>query len=295
MPAEPRERPVVVILCGGRGTRLQQQAREVPKPLVEIGGRPIVWHVIGIYAAQGFKRFVLAGGYRGEQIARFLAREHWPHGVSVELLETGDDTPTGGRVMRAAEHLSGERRLCVTYADGLADIDLQRLLGFHAAHGAAATLTVVRPHLQFGVAELDGHDRVTGFAEKPRSEHWINGGFFCFERPFLDSLGADQVLERDPLEHLARAGQLRAFRHEGFWRCMDTLKDAIALNDLWSSGEPPWRVWEGRAPGADAPAARGVRVAQDRRPARQKGPAQDARVGHGAQDPRAATPPLVVP
>jgi hypothetical protein len=140
--------------------------------------------------------------------------------LEVELLDTGADTPTGGRVMRAAEHLAGEQRVCVTYADGLADIDLGESLAFHEAHGAPATMTVVRPLLQFGVARLDGEDRVTGFAEKPRSEHWINGGFFCFERVFLDSLEPDCVLERAPLERLARAGGLRIYRHEGFWRCM---------------------------------------------------------------------------
>jgi glucose-1-phosphate cytidylyltransferase len=261
-----------VILCGGRGTRLQERASEVPKPLVEVGGRPIVWHVIGLYAAQGFDRFVLAAGYRGDLMARFLERERWPRPVQVELLDTGADTPTGGRVKLAAGHLEGEPRVCVTYADGLADIDLGRLLGFHDAHGARATLTVVRPLLQFGVAQLDGEDRVRGFTEKPRSEHWVNGGFFCFERDFLDSLGSESVLERDPLERLARGGELRAYRHEGFWQCMDTLKDAIALNDLWSSGAPPWRPWEGGdgpwreiagAPGAGAPGAGGVRAATD--------------------------------
>ena len=257
MQAEPRERPPVVILCGGRGTRLQEHSREVPKPLVEIGGMPIVWHVIRLYAAQGFERFLLAGGYRCELIARFLQRERWPQRVRVELLDTGADTPTGGRVMLAARHLACERRLCVTYADGLADIELGRLLAFHAAHGALATMTVVRPQLQFGVAQLDEHDHVTGFAEKPRSEHWINGGFFCFERAFLQGLTPECVLERDPLTRAAAAGELRAYRHEGFWQCMDTLKDAIALNDLWSAGAAPWRSWQEDVP-ASGEAARAL-------------------------------------
>jgi glucose-1-phosphate cytidylyltransferase len=246
-----------VILCGGRGTRLQESASEVPKPLVEIGGRPIVWHVIRLYAAQGFERFVLAGGHRGELIERFLGGERWPARVRVELLDTGDDTDTGGRVLLAAAHLPEEPRLCVTYADGLADIDLGALLAFHGGHGSSATLTVVRPRLQFGVAELDGRNRVIGFTEKPRSEHWINGGFFCFERAFLSALEADSVLEREPLERVARAGELRAYRHEGFWQCMDTHKDVLALNDLWSSGAAPWRLWEDdEVPVAEREAAR---------------------------------------
>jgi glucose-1-phosphate cytidylyltransferase len=244
LPAEASERPPVVILCGGRGTRLQEHASEIPKPLVEIGGRPIVWHVIRLYAAQGFERFLLATGYRGELIERFVGAERWPAGVRVEVLDTGADTDTGGRVMLAAEHLADEPRACVTYADGLADIDLEELLAFHSGHGSSATVTVVRPRLQFGVAELDGHDRVIGFTEKPRSEHWINGGFFCFERAFLGELAAESVLERDPLERVARAGQLRAYRHQGFWQCMDTHKDVLALNDLWSSGAAPWRLWD---------------------------------------------------
>jgi glucose-1-phosphate cytidylyltransferase len=230
----------VVILCGGRGTRLQEHASEIPKPLVEIGGRPILWHVIGIYARQGARRFVLATGHRGEQIAAFVAAQRWPEGVDVRCVDTGVDTPTGGRVLRAAEHVGGRFR--VTYADGVADVDLRAQAAFHAGHGALATMTVVRPRLPFGVARLDGDGAVTGFAEKPRSEHWINGGFFVFERGVLDYLGEDSVLERAPLEGLAAAGQLRAFRHGGFWECMDTYKDAVALNDLWAGGAAPWQV-----------------------------------------------------
>jgi glucose-1-phosphate cytidylyltransferase len=241
--AHPPSRPPVVILCGGRGTRLQEHTREIPKPLVEIGGRPIVWHVIQLYAMQGFRRFVLATGYRGELIERFAAATEWPDGVSVECEDTGLHTPTGGRIKLLAGWLAGEDTFCATYADGVADLDLDALLRFHAAHTAAATMTVVRPRLQFGVTELDRDGRVTGFREKPRSEHWINGGFFCFEPAVHDYLSADTALEREPLEGLAAAGQLRAFRHDGFWDCMDTYKDAVVLNDLWASGEAPWTVW----------------------------------------------------
>ncbi len=232
----------VVILCGGRGTRLQEHTRAIPKPLVEIGGRPIVWHVVQIYAAQGFRHFILATGYRGEMLEEFAAAERWPDGVSVECVDTGEDTPTGGRIHLLRDRFAQER-FCVTYADGVADIDLAEELRHHAEHGGLATMTVVRPELQFGVTELGEGDRVSGFTEKPRSEHWINGGFFCFQPGVFDYLTEDSVLEREPLESLAGDGQLHAFRHTGFWECVDTYKDAVTLNDLWSSGAP-WKVWE---------------------------------------------------
>jgi len=214
----------------------------VPKALVEIGGRPILWHVVQIYAAQGFDRFLLATGYMGEAVEEFAAAERWPDGVRVECIDTGLDTLTGGRVAALSDRLA-EGTFCVTYADGVADVDLGALLEFHSGHGAHATVTVVRPNLQWGVAELDG-DEVAGFVEKPRSEHWINGGFLCFGPEALDYLGPESVLEREPLERLAAEGQLRAYRHEGFWDCMDTYKDAVVLNDLWSAGRAPWRIWD---------------------------------------------------
>jgi glucose-1-phosphate cytidylyltransferase len=232
-------KPPVVILCGGRGTRLRERTEAVPKALVEIGGRPILWHVIGIYAAQRFERFLLATGYLGEMVEEFVVAEDWPSGVEVECVDTGVDTPTGGRIARLGERLGGEA-FCATYADGVADIDLEALLDFHTGDDALATVTVVRPHLQWGVAKIDADDRVGGFVEKPRSEHWINGGFFCFEPEALAYIGADSVLEREPLERLAAEGHLRAYRHEGFWDCMDTYKDAVVLDDLWSSGQAPW-------------------------------------------------------
>jgi glucose-1-phosphate cytidylyltransferase len=238
-------KPPVVILCGGRGTRLRERTASVPKALVEIGGRPILWHVIGIYAAQGFRRFLLATGYLGEMVDDFVAGEEWPAGIEVECIDTGLDTPTGGRIALLGERLNGSS-FCATYVDGVADVDLRALLDFHRAHGGLATLTVVRPHLQWGVAELDG-DAVAGFVEKPRSEHWINGGFLCLEPGALAYLEEDSVLEREPLERLAADDQLSAYRHEGFWDCMDTYKDAVTLNDLWASGEAPWRVWDAAA------------------------------------------------
>jgi glucose-1-phosphate cytidylyltransferase len=233
----------VVILCGGRGTRLQEHASSIPKPMVEIGGRPILWHVIQIYLAQGFRRFLLLTGYQGEQISRFVDDQAWPAECEIRCLDTGADTPTGGRVHLAAAELS-ESDFCLTYADGVADIDLKRLLRYHAGHDAPATMTVVRPALPFGVAELDHDGVVTGFSEKPRSERWINGGFFCLAPAVLKLLSAGSVLEREPLQRLAAGGGLRAFRHEGFWDCLDTYKDAVALNDMWASGKAPWKLWD---------------------------------------------------
>jgi glucose-1-phosphate cytidylyltransferase len=235
--------PSVLILCGGAGTRLREHSQSIPKPLVEIGGRPIVWHVIQIYLAQGFTDFLLLTGFEAELIEAFVAAERWPAGVTVRCLETGVGTPTGGRLSKAASAVADTETVCVTYADGVADIDLHRLLGDHRQHGALATMTVVQPELQFGVAELNGAGVVRGFIEKPRSEHWINGGFFCFEPSVLRAIGPDEVLEREPLQRLAEAGKLRAFRHEGFWDCMDTYKDAVLLNELWASGQAPWKLW----------------------------------------------------
>jgi glucose-1-phosphate cytidylyltransferase len=236
----------VAILCGGRGTRLRERTESIPKALVEIGGRPILWHVIGIYAAQGFRDFLLCTGHRGDQIRDWVRAEQRPAGVEIECLDTGEDTPTGGRMKMAGDRI-GSEPFNATYADGVADVDLGALLEFHHAHGGLATLTVVQPTLQFGVAELDREGRVLRFDEKPRFESWTNGGFFRFEPGAVEYMGIDEPLERGPLERLAADGQLRAYRHGGFWDCMDTYKDAVYLNDLWSSGEPPWHVWQPEA------------------------------------------------
>ena len=232
----------VAILCGGRGTRLQEHTVSIPKPLVEIGGEPILWHVIQIYAAQGLRRFWLATGYKGHLIEEYVASRHWPEGVEVHCVDTGEDTPTGGRI-RKLGNLLDDRAFCATYADGVADIDIRALIEFHRSHGDLATVTVVRPELQFGITELDGDGRVRGFQEKPRSEHWVNGGFFCFEHGALGYVGEDSILEREPLERLAAVGQLHAYRHDGFWECMDTYKDSVLLNDAWSAGRAPWKIW----------------------------------------------------
>jgi len=229
--------PLVAILCGGKGTRMRARGEELPKPLVEIGGRPVLWHVMSLYAAQGFGRFLLLTGNGHGAVERFAETLEW----DVRCLDTGADTPTGGRVHRAREEL-GAGTFCLTYADGVADIDLRALLGFHAERGGAATITVVRPASPWGVAELAGDGRVDGFREKPRLDSWVNGGFMVMEPRALDAIGPDDVLERAPLEQLAGAGELFAFRHEGFWDCMDTYKDTLLLNELWERGEAPWRA-----------------------------------------------------
>ncbi len=225
----------VLILCGGRGTRLNG---ERPKPLMEIGGHAIVWHVVSIYAAQGFRDFLLLTGYQGEEVERWAREAAWPEGVRVQCVDTGLDTPTGGRVHRIRDRIAGP--FCLTYADGVADVDLAALAARHRETGALATMTVVRPELPFGVAVLDG-DRVSGFREKPQADQWVNGGFFVFEAAVLDYLSDDCVLERDPLERLAADGALAAYRHPGFWRCLDTYKDKIALEEAWAAGRvAPW-------------------------------------------------------
>lgn len=239
----------VVILCGGRGTRLQEKTHLIPKALVEIGGKPIIWHVVRIYAAHGFRRFTLLTGYLHEEIERFLETAEWPDGVAVEAVDTGESTQTGGRVHAVADRLRDGGTFCLTYADGVADIDLTALVKDHEASGAAATMTVVRPYSQWGVAIIDDDDRINGFQEKPRLDYWINGGFFCVEPEVLEYLDATSVFELEPLERLAVDGKLHAHRHHGFWDCMDTYKDAVLLNDLWAAGDPPWRIWEPAAAG----------------------------------------------
>ena len=260
----PSPLPPVMILCGGRGTRLREQTEMIPKPLVEIGGRPILWHIMKMYAHFGCVRFILCLGYKGGLIRGFFTREAPERSVGAEagapgpdetiryveageewlitFAETGLDTNTGGRVKRAAEHVQ-ESPFFVTYGDGLARIDLLDLLRFHQGEGRLATLTCVRPPSPFGIVELGADGRAVAFREKPRMREWVNGGFFVFERQVLSYLGTDDVLEREPFERLVKDQQLSAYRFEDFWMCMDTYKDAQQLNELWENGGAPWKVW----------------------------------------------------
>ncbi len=253
----------VVILAGGLGTRLQEETSVRPKPMVEIGGRPMLWHVMHLYAAHGLTEFVLALGYKAEMVRSWFLDYHSlsrditvrladgsvnTHGDVVEdwtvhCIDTGLDTLTGGRLRRLREWIGGER-FCLTYGDGVCDVDISKLIAFHESHGKLATVTAVRPPGRFGGLELDG-DEVRAFAEKRHmSEGWINGGFFVLEPSVLDYIDGDGTLwEHEPLERLAADGQLRAFRHEGFWQCMDTLRDVRLLESLWAGGNPPWKTW----------------------------------------------------
>lgn len=254
----------VVILAGGLGTRLREETEIKPKPMVEVGGHPILWHIMKSYAAHGFSEFVVCLGYKGDSIKDFfLNYRSRQGGVSVDLatgkfdmhnpeegetwkvhlLETGLDTMTGGRIRRAAQFL-GRRRFMATYGDGVSDVNLTDLLSFHEAQGRTATLTAVRPPARFGGLTMDG-DRVLSFDEKPQvGEGWINGGFMVFEPEIVDLIEGDStILERAPLEGLAARGDLNAFKHDGFWQCMDTVRDLTLLRELWDGGQAPWKQW----------------------------------------------------
>ncbi len=253
-----------VILAGGLGTRLSEETEVRPKPMVEIGGRPILWHIMKIYARHGIKEFFVALGYKGEVIKRyFLDYYHLSGSMTVNLasghsevkesvgddwlvhlIETGAETQTGGRIKRMANLLSGEPFL-VTYGDGVSNVDVTKLMEFHRSHGKLATVTAVRPPARFGEIIFEG-DLVESFTEKPQvGTGWINGGFLVFEPEIFKYLHDDKsILERDALENLARDKQLVAYRHEGFWQCMDTLRDKRQLEAAWESGNPPWKIWE---------------------------------------------------
>ena len=251
----------VVLLAGGMGSRLSEETAVRPKPLVEIGGRPILWHIMQTYAASGYKEYVIALGYKGQQIKEYFLnyynlerdisiqlrtgavtgtngeREDW----TVHLVDTGLHTQTGGRVKRLKDRL-GDETFMLTYGDGVADIDIARLVDFHQAHGKLATITAVRPPARYGGLTFEG-DRVTRFDEKPQlGEGWVSGGFFVLEPQVMDYIAGDDTLfEREPLERLAADGQLMAYKHTGFWQGMDTLRDVRLLEDLWQRGQAPWR------------------------------------------------------
>jgi glucose-1-phosphate cytidylyltransferase len=253
----------VVILAGGMGTRLAEETDTRPKPMVEIGEQPILWHIMNYYAYFGITEFFIALGYKGEVIKRFMwdffhlngsmtidgtTRQVEAHGHErsdwrVHLIDTGRDTMTGGRVKRLEPWLK-DGTFMLTYGDGVGNVDLDELLRFHRAHGRLATITAVRPPARFGGLVLDG-DRVVQFSEKPQTgEGWINGGFMIFEPGVFDYLDDDAtVLEADTLERLAEDGQLAAYRHDRFWQCMDTLREKRFLEGLWRDGQAPWKVW----------------------------------------------------
>jgi glucose-1-phosphate cytidylyltransferase len=253
----------VGILAGGVGSRLSEETVSKPKPMVEIGGQPIIWHIMKHYAHFGHDDFVIALGYKGEAIKRYMSefvsltanltvdcvnRAVISHGGeslrwTIELIDTGQNTQTGGRIKRLAPYF-GNERFFMTWGDGVSTIDLGALLAFHKKHGRLATVSAVRPPARFGRLDLDG-DQVVSFAEKPQlGEGWINGAFFVLEPGIFDYIAGDDThFEREPLERLASDGQLMAYRHEGFWQCMDTLRDRVRLEELWANGRAPWKFW----------------------------------------------------
>ena len=252
-----------VILAGGFGTRLMEETEARPKPMVEIGGKPILWHIMKIYAAFGINEFVIPLGYKGHLIKQYFAEYHMlasdvtidladdavimhrrtAEPWKVTLVDTGLETMTGGRIRRLRDHLPETEPFCLTYGDGVAALDLRALAAFHREHGRLATVTAVRPPSRFGALEIE-EGQVQRFREKPIGDIWINGGFFILSRKVLDLIdGDDIVFEAQPLERLAALGELMAHKHEGFWQSMDTLRDKRLLEELWAKGQAPWKVW----------------------------------------------------
>jgi glucose-1-phosphate cytidylyltransferase len=254
-----------VLLAGGLGTRMREETEFRPKPMVEIGGKPVLWHIMKVLASQGITEFIVCTGYKSEQIKSYflnymantldftvrLGEESRTtfHGQSdgldwtVTVAYTGAETSTGGRLKMVEKYLEGERFLC-TYGDGIADIDLQALIAFHESHGQLATLTTTNPPSRFGIIETDSESRVLLFKEKPLLEEWVNIGYFLFERSVFDYLRTDQPLEEGALPALSKDSKLYAFRHAGFWQPMDTYREAQILNSLWNSGAAPWKIWK---------------------------------------------------
>jgi glucose-1-phosphate cytidylyltransferase len=253
----------VAILAGGVGSRLSEETEIKPKPMVEVGGKPILWHIMKHYARYGHTEFVIALGYKGEYIKKYMVdystlsgdltvdlsrsqvmrHNGGPDNWTVKLVDTGLETATGGRIKRLAKHI-GSEPFMLTWGDGVSNVDLAALVAFHKKHGKLATVTAVRPPARFGRLEMDG-DRVAEFSEKPQlGEGWINGAFYVLEPKVFEYVEGDTTQwEREPLERLASEGQLMAYRHDSFWQCMDTLRDRKLLEQLWQSGQPPWKTW----------------------------------------------------
>ncbi len=253
-----------VILAGGFGTRISEETELRPKPMIDVGGRPILWHIMKMYGAHGINDFVICCGYRGYVIKEYFANyflhmsdvtfdmtsnrmevhqnnaEPW----RVTLVDTGEGSMTGGRLRRVREYLDGEEAFCFTYGDGVSDVDISALVAFHKAHGKMATVTAVEPGGRYGSLDMND-DQVAGFLEKPKGEAgWINGGFFVLSPKVIDYIDSDKTTwEREPMERLAAEGQMHAYKHDGFWQAMDTLREKNLLEELWASGKAPWKSW----------------------------------------------------
>lgn len=256
----------VVILCGGQGTRMREETEYRPKPMVEVGGRPVLWHIMKMYASYGFKEFILCLGYRGHMIKEYFLNyeamnndftislgethsvayhgRHEEQKFQVTLADTGLNTMTGGRLKKIQKYV-GSEPFMLTYGDGLADVDIPSIVKFHESHGKIATISTGRPTSRFGVLDVNDGQEVVSFVEKPNLEGWANIGFFVFQPEIFRYLGSDDcILERDPLEALARERQLCAYHHNGFFFAMDTYREYLALNEMWNAGNAPWKVWE---------------------------------------------------
>lgn len=256
----------VVVLCGGLGTRLREETEFRPKPMVEIGGRPILWHIMKIYAHAGFREFVLCLGYRGNMIKEYFLNyeamnsdftvslgrnsrisynnDHTEQDFCVTLADTGQNTMTGGRVKRVQRYIEDDTFM-MTYGDGVSDVNINQLLAFHRSHGKIATVTAVTPNSRFGIVDMSSEGKVQRFVEKPRTDGRASAGFFVFQKKIFDYIsGDDCTLEREPMERLAADGQLMAYKHDGFFYAMDTYREYEFLNDLWARKQAPWKVWE---------------------------------------------------
>lgn len=254
-----------IILAGGLGTRLSEETNLKPKPMVEIGGKPILWHIMKIYSSHGVNDFIVCCGYKGYLIKEYFANyylhqsdvtfsmkensmyvhQNYAEPWTVTLVDTGENTMTGGRLKRVEDHVRDEKAFCFTYGDGVADVNITELIRFHQAHGKQATLTATRPPGRYGALEFGSDDRVTCFQEKPKGDgSWINGGFFVLSPKVIDLIQQDSTTwESGPLDGLAKDGELVAFKHEGFWQPMDTIREMNLLNKLWDSGKAPWKTW----------------------------------------------------
>ncbi len=256
----------VVILCGGKGTRLKEKTEDIPKPLIEIGIKPILWHIMKIYHHHKFNNFVLCLGYMGIKIKEFFIKKqeweendfildinnnskkiecYYQHNVNwtIKFSDTGEDTNTGGRVKKIEKYIDNDN-FFLTYGDGLANININELLDYHIKKGKILTITCVRPRSQFGILKINSENFIEAIQEKPVMTDWVNGGFFVCNKKIFDYLDDNCILEREPMETLVKEGQVAAYKHEGFWQCMDTYKDKQLLDGLWNSDNPPWKLWK---------------------------------------------------
>ena len=252
----------VVILCGGEGTRMREQTEKIPKPLIEIGGRPILWHIMKMYSSYGFNDFILCLGYKGGLIKKYFVEHEWrisnftlntkkseinyhnrvTDEWKITFVDTGIGTTKGERIKKIKDYIEDDD-FFVAYGDDVSDVNIKDVLKFHKKHGKVVTLTTINPHTNFGLLKLNEKGDVVGFKEKPRLEQWINAGFFVFNRKVFDYLKDGWELEDEVFRELAKKRQLKAYQHDGFWACMNTFKDMVELNSMWDTGTAPWKVW----------------------------------------------------